>query len=99
MGGNAIRLGDIERHFWQTRSVARVIGVNLSEAMADNQISPDDYARMITNCRASGCLEACQRWLAAQTGAQPEGPPEYCPNTELLARLRRHTIDKPQSET
>ena len=81
-------LGDIERHFWLNRSVARAIGVNLSEAMAEGQLSSDDYALMLTQCRAQECFEACQRWLAAQTGERPEGPPEYCANADILARLQ-----------
>lgn len=88
MGRAALHLGDIERHFWLTRSVAREIGVNLSEAMAENRLSPEEYTTMVTTCRAQSCHEACQRWLAAQTGDRPEGPPEYCAHTELLARLR-----------
>lgn len=83
----AIPLGDIERHFWLTRSVSRVIGVNLSEAMADKRLGPDDYSSMVTHCRAAGCQEACQRWLAAQTGASPTGPPEYCANAKIFTQL------------
>lgn len=88
MSRPAIALGDIERHFWLTRSVARAIGVNLSGAMAEKRLSPEDYTEMVAQCRARDCHEACQRWLAAQTGPHPEGPPEYCANAELLARLR-----------
>lgn len=84
----AMDLGDIERHFWLTRSVARAMGVNLSEAMAEQRLSPEEYTEMVTFCRAQGCHAACQRWLAAQTGARPEGPPEYCANADILARLR-----------
>jgi len=83
----AIPLGEIERHFWLTRSVSRVIGVNLSEAMAEKRLGPEEYTSMVTHCRAAGCHEACQRWLAAQTGTHPVGPPEYCAHADLLARL------------
>jgi len=88
MAAGSIALGDIERHFWLTRSVARVIGVNLSDAMAEKRLSPDVYSSMVTYCRAAGCLEACERWLAAQTSDRPDGPPEYCAIAETLARLR-----------
>jgi hypothetical protein len=87
MKSRAIPLGDIERHFWLTRSVARSIGVNLSEAMAENRLIPEDYTTMVTKCRAEGCHEACQRWLAAQTTAIVDGPPEYCANVELFRHL------------
>jgi uncharacterized protein DUF6455 len=87
MNTQAIPLGDIERHFWLTRSVARSIGVNLSEAMAENHLSPEDYSIMVTQCRAEGCHEACQRWLASQTTAIADGPPAYCANADLFTRL------------
>ena len=87
MHAGPIALGDIERHFWLTRSVARMIGVNLSDAMAEKRLSPDGYSSMVTYCRAAGCHEACQRLLAAQTSARPDGPPEYCANAEMYARL------------
>jgi len=83
----AIPLGGIERHFWLTRSVSRVVGVNLTDAMSEKRLGPDGYSTMVTQCRAAGCHEACQRWLAAQTGAHPTGPPEYCANADMLRRL------------
>jgi len=89
MRPQAIPLGDIERHFWLTRSVARSIGVNLSDAMAENCLSPGDYTTMVTQCRAQGCFEACQRWLASQTSAIADGPPEYCANAEMFTELSR----------
>jgi hypothetical protein len=88
MSRHAIPLGDIERHFWLTRSVAKAMGVNLSEAMAERRLSTDDYANMVTRCRAAGCQDACQRWLAAQTGPRAEGPPEYCANANIHKQLR-----------
>lgn len=88
MKANPTTLGDIERHFWLARSVARAVGVNLSDAMAERRLTSDGYAQMITTCRAGGCHEACERWLAAQTGARPDGAPEYCPLREILAGLK-----------
>lgn len=88
MSNSEIPLGDIERHFWLSRSVARSIGVNLSNAMADKRLSSEEYTMMITRCRAQGCHEACQRWLAAQTGDRPNTPPEYCAIADILKRLK-----------
>ncbi len=88
MPAGSIDLGDIERHFWLTRSVARITGVNLSRAMAERRFDPEAYAMMVSTCRASGCDAACQRWLAAQTSTRPDDPPEYCAIAEKLAQLR-----------
>ena len=79
-------LGDIETHFWLTRSVARCIGVSLTEAMADGSLSPDDYARMVTRCRAAECSQKCQIWLAAQQ-ARAKAAPDFCANANLLNDL------------
>lgn len=81
-----IRLGDIEKHFWLTRSVARCIGVSLSEAMATGQLTPQGYAELVTRCRASGCSEKCAQWLAARQ-RRADTAPEFCANAESLNKL------------
>ncbi len=48
-------LGDPAKHFWLTRSVARAMGLSLSEAMAEDRLSALDYADLVTRCRT------CQR--------------------------------------
>lgn len=78
---------DLERPFWMSRSVARVMGLNLSRAMSEGRLSPDEYAELVTLCRSADCHDACMRWLASQTGARPEGPPEYCACGGILKRL------------
>lgn len=82
-----IPLGDIERHFWLTRSVARTIGVSFTEVLAEKRLTEEGYAELITRCRAAGCTERCQLWLACQQG-RAEAAPEFCTNAEALNRLR-----------
>lgn len=86
MDGASVPLGAIEKHFWLTRSVARVMGLNLSECMADGRLSEAGYAEMITACRAGGCDTMCQGWLATQTD-RPACAPGHCANAEMLNRL------------
>ncbi len=86
MDGTSIPLGDIERHFWLTRSVARVLGISLSEAMADGRMSAGDYAQMVTRCRAGGCHQMCEHWLACPTNARSKAP-EHCANADLYNSL------------
>ena len=81
-------LGDIERHFWLNRSVARVMGVNLSEAMAEGRLSEAEYSALITRCRAGGCAVMCEAWLATQTGEVTEAP-SHCANACALNNLRQ----------
>lgn len=87
MSGEAMDLGDIEQHFWLTRSVARVMGVNLSEALAEGRLTPEQYCEMVTRCRAGGCQDACQMWLACQTETA-QNPPFGCPLGDVLTPLR-----------
>lgn len=81
-------LGDPVRHFWMTRSVARVMGLNLSEEMLCGRLEPNDYAHMVTSCRGCALVEACEKWLGAQTGLSAAPPPGCC-NGPALSQLRK----------
>ena len=39
-----MQLGDPSLHFWLTRSVGRVMGVNFTVEMANQRLTPEDYA-------------------------------------------------------
>ncbi|MCZ7676820.1 MAG: DUF6455 family protein [Roseovarius sp.] len=80
------RLGDPNRAFWLTRSVARAIGVNLTDAMQQGEISAADYTAMVTRCRKCLHAEACEAWLAVN-GAGAERAPAHCANADLLNAL------------
>lgn len=80
--------GDPGLHFWLTRSVAKVMGISLSEAMANNHLSAQDYASMVTSCRQCALVESCQCWLGAQKALAPS-PPPGCANKEALHALAK----------
>ncbi len=87
MSHKLLHLGDPVTHFWITRAVAKAMGVNLSDAMADGQLSAETYARMVTTCRKCALVDECQHWLA--TEAVPQGAAfEGCPNRGVLERLQ-----------
>jgi len=76
-----------EPAFWQTQSVARAIGLNLTEALADRRLAAGDYDRIVRRCRNCGLSPACSQWLAVP--AQPaDGAPTFCPNKPDLDRVR-----------
>lgn len=79
-------LGDPNRAFWLTRSVARAIGVNLSEALHDGALTAGDYANMVTRCRMCPHSQTCETWLGVH-GAGAERAPEHCANADLLNTL------------
>lgn len=83
------RLGDPATHFFLTRSVARVMGVNLSEAMAEHELSAADYAEMVNRCRQCQKVATCQEWLG-QKRTRPAEAPEHCCNADILRRLAEH---------
>lgn len=86
MKGVDLRLGEAATHFWLTRSVARTVGLSLSEAMAEGRLSPEDYAQMVTACRGCTQIAACQTWLGTQVGVAAEAP-SFCLHRDTLKRL------------
>lgn len=81
-------LGDAELHFWLTRSVARVMGVNLSEALAHGRLDAHGYAALVTACRQCENVERCTAWLAMQRTCTRTAPPD-CVNAPVLQPLAR----------
>lgn len=82
------RFGSFDRHFWLTRSVARTIGVNLSDAMQHKRLTADDYEQMVDRCRRCGHAHLCERWLAAHGAGRAEAAPPHCRIATELNRLR-----------
>ena len=82
-----VALGDVEKHFWLTRSVARCMNVSLTEAMADGRLTPDRYAELVTRCRASNCSGQCAIWLSEQQ-SEAHAAPDFCANADLLNALK-----------
>jgi len=81
-------IGDPARHFFMTRSVARIMGVNLAKAMEDGSLRPETYADMVTRCRGCALVSACEKWLARQTSTSATPPPGCC-CSKVLCDLRR----------
>jgi hypothetical protein len=84
-------IGDADLAFWLTRSIGRSIGLNFTVAMEEGRLAPQDYAALISACRACPHSAACQNWLAEAGG--PNGArraPEFCPNGPALQALKPH---------
>lgn len=84
--GALFPMGDPAKHFWLTRSVARSMGLNFSEALCDGRISPQGYAKLVTQCRKCSCVTQCEQWLA-QAGIAADTAPSHCPNAPILNDL------------
>lgn len=88
IAGERVVLGDFNRHFWQLRSVAKLAGIDLGEAMREGRLSALEYAEIVTRCRGAKCVLPCAQWLA-QSGEETNGKiPEYCANKNSLESLR-----------
>jgi hypothetical protein len=85
--GLVLNMGDPAKHFWLTRSVARSMGINFSEAMIQGRISPQGYANLVTQCRKCTFVQQCENWLA-QTGADHSSAPPDCANASALNNLK-----------
>ena len=81
-------LGDPDRHFFMTRSVARVMGLNLTDEIQSGHLQPDTYAEMVARCQGCALVEACEEWLSSQSSISA-APPPGCRIGVLLARLRK----------
>lgn len=85
--------GDIDLNFWLTRSLARRMGVNLTETMHHGFLTQEDFARMISSCRC--CVHGAARMSFLSENKGPaDTAPGYCCNGEILSELsalmRRH---------
>jgi hypothetical protein len=87
MDGSQAHPGKIDRHFWLTRSVARVMGISLSKAMSDGRLNPSEYSEMVARCRMGHCHDSCEKWLANQL-QQADSAPPLCLHRALLNGLR-----------
>jgi hypothetical protein len=83
-----MRRGDPQLHFWLTRSVARVMGLNFSEEMANERLTPQAYADMVKACSRCPRVTSCQRWLSEQSDVTRNAPPG-CRNSKVLEGLAR----------
>ena len=77
----------LKRHAGLVDRMAQAVGVDLEEAALEGRVTVSEIDDAVLSC--TGCTKpyACESWLAERTGPQ-EGPPSYCRNMDLLARLR-----------
>jgi hypothetical protein len=91
--GRVLPLGDPDRHFWLTRSVARMMQIDLHKALNRGDLDSDGYRHLINRCRTCSMVEGCQNWLACATG-QADQPPPGCVIAAELLHLKDLTPSK-----
>ena len=71
--------------WWLTRGMARVSGVNLSQAVLDGWLRRSELSQIIARCAACGKTEACEAWMAGSAAKQQM--PDFCPNKPEIEAL------------
>lgn len=69
-----------------TRGMARVLGVNLVEAVTEGWLSRGELDDLVASCEACQHSADCTAWLAVTIRA--EGLPPYCRNKSEIESLR-----------
>ena len=90
-------LGHPDRHFWMTRSMARALGLNPSDAIRAGELSSERYADMVAACRKCRHVARCQDWLA-RSGAGADQAPAFCAHAETFNTLKENSKAKGQGK-
>ena len=70
--------GALDASFWQARAMARRLGINLTEALADGRLKGQRYANLVAHCTMCQHLGECGKLLAGQAQAGCAEAPSYC---------------------
>jgi hypothetical protein len=68
-----------------TRGMARVLGVNLTDAVVEGWMSRAELAVLVDRCQACDRAQDCTHWLARHVTATEL--PAYCANKTALEAL------------
>lgn len=71
--------------WWLTRGMARVSGVNLTQAVVEGWLQRGELDALIARCAACARGQTCLNWLA-QSGAA-RAMPGFCPNKAEIEAL------------
>ena len=69
-----------------TRGMARVLGINLTDAVTEGWFSRRDLADMVDTCEACDQLRRCTAFLAVTPSA--ESLPNFCANKHQIEALQ-----------
>ena len=73
------------RAWWLTRGMARIAGVNLTQAVIDGWLDREELATLVTSCQTCPKGAQCDQWLA-QSGGKTRLP-EFCANKAAIEAL------------
>lgn len=84
------KLGDQNTHFWLAQRMAKVTETDLVKAMQRAELSQEDWADMVRQCRGCdwGRSKGCERWLSGQMDAVDEAP-DSCDNRDKFVAMKQ----------
>ena len=81
-------LGAQRPHYWLLQRMLRRSGADAKTAFQVEDLSSEDWAKLVETCR--GCADACAcRRFLDDPHAKRQKPPSYCQNARALANLPR----------
>ncbi|SMP14649.1 DUF6455 family protein [Shimia sagamensis] len=83
-------LGDRTDHYWLAQRMAQLTQTDLVAAMTRAQLSQEDWAEMVENCRGCDWEAGCDRYLTAheRDALTEERAPAPCVNKDRFKRLK-----------
>lgn len=82
-------LGDSKAHFWQAQRMAQATDTDLVAAMEQAELSQEDWAEMVLECRGCDWTGGCKRWLDRHTDSLVDEAPEHCVNRARFQKLKK----------
>jgi hypothetical protein len=79
-------MGDQARHYWLVQRMAKATGVDLVSAMADGEMTQEDWAGIVTCCRGCHWADGCAEWLDKPVD-DTRAFPESCLNRKRLVAV------------
>lgn len=88
-------LGQLKRHFWLAKQMAKTTGVDLASAREAGDLEQKDWAAMVHRCRSCSDPGRCARWLedpGREIGA--EVPLAFCENKTRFEALKSVKVER-----
>ena len=80
-------LGDETEHYWLAQRMARATGTDLVGAMAENDLTQEDWAAMVQACRGCQWTCGCKDWLDSPSAPAARPVPVTCVNHKRFEAL------------
>lgn len=83
-------LGDRNAHFWMVQRMAQVTDTDLVAAMQQAELSQEDWAEMVEQCRGCDWETGCCKYLESHERADQHEAvaPEPCQNRKRFLQLK-----------